>query len=135
MDKEHELVELARLAQQGHEEARDRLARHAEAGLKAYIYRMTLNRDETEDLCQEVLAEMFVKLEELNNVGGFRAWMYKIATNVVYAYHKKRQRKAAISASVFYRSFLEDHANSKHEDGLSNLLRQELSKTVMTAMR
>ena len=59
MDGEHKIVRLARLAQMGQDEAKNELARLAEAGLSTYIYRNTFDRELTEDLCQEVLAEMF----------------------------------------------------------------------------
>ncbi len=135
MDGEHEIVRLARLAKQGQEDAKNGLARLAEAGLSTYIYRITLDRDLTEDLCQEVLAEMFNELDNLKDVKKIRGWMYKIANTRILRYRRKKRRKAAISASVFYRDLLAEHPDHKQQDGLHHLLRQELSKTIMIAMR
>ncbi len=135
MDGEHEIVKLARLAQQGHEDAKNGLARLAEAGLSTYIYRITLDRNLTEDLCQEVLAEMFSELDNLKDVKKIRGWMYKIAYTRILRYRMKEKKKAAISASVFYRDILAEYPDHKQQDGLHHLLRQELSKTIMVAMR
>ncbi len=135
MDGEHEIVTLARLARQGQKDAKNGLARLAEAGLSTYIYRITLDKDLTEDLCQEVLAEMFAELDNLKDVKKIRGWMYKIANTKILRYRMKKRRKAAISASVFYRDLLAEHHDHKQQDGLHRLLRQELSKTIMIAMR
>ena len=77
---------------------------------------------------------MFSGLDNLKDVKKIRSWMYKIANTKILRYRMQKRRKAAISASVFYKDLFAGHTESKEEDGLRQLLRQELSKAVMTAM-
>jgi len=56
-----------------------------------YFYRMTANKDVSDDL----LGELFVKLVEkiYSYEGGcFDAWLFKIASNIFYDYLRARQR-------------------------------------------
>jgi len=135
MIDEQAWIELVRLAQQGQEESKNRLAREAQARVRAYVYRVTLDYDLAQDLSQETLLEMVRSLERLRDAGRFWPWLYRLAHSKIQEYYKYRQKKAAVSASVFYEDFLSQQAGHSEDDGLRHLLREELSKTVMTAMK
>ena len=55
--------ELVRQAQLGKQQSIDRLSELAAGALRAYIYRLTLNFDMTEDLSQDTLLEMVKSLK------------------------------------------------------------------------
>ncbi|UCE48255.1 MAG: RNA polymerase sigma factor, partial [Phycisphaerales bacterium] len=135
MVEEQAYVRLVRLAQQGHENCMSRLAEEAEARLRAYIYRVTLDHDLTQDLSQEALLQMVKSLQNLRNAERFWPWLYRIAQSKIQQYYKNRQKKAAISESDIYEDFLAHHASGGHEDGLAQLVRKDLSKKVMSAMQ
>jgi len=132
--REH-TANLVELARQGRQDAKDRLAREAAVRLRAYIYRVTLDHEVAEDLAQESMLEMLRSLTSLTSVEHFWSWVYGITHRKIQQYYRDRQRKAAISASVFYKDFLAHHPDPRSDDGLRRLLREELSRTVMTAMK
>ncbi|MHC4624943.1 MAG: RNA polymerase sigma factor [Planctomycetota bacterium] len=135
MIQEEGLIELVKWAQQGREEAKDRLARRAQGALRAYIYRVTLDRDVAQDLSQEALLEMIKSLSDLRDVSRFWPWLYRLAQSKIQQYYRYKQKKAAVSASVLYDDFLSQQPGRSEDDGLRHLLQEEMSKTVMTAMK
>lgn len=59
----------------------------------AYLWRHLNGREDTEDCFQEVFLRAFKAYERLDEEAYIRAWLYKIATNEVMSYHRKRNRK------------------------------------------
>lgn len=57
----------------------------------AYILRMTRDRGEAEDLCQETFLRAYRAYGRLNGGANHRAWLYKIATNTTLN-HIRRQK-------------------------------------------
>jgi RNA polymerase sigma-70 factor, ECF subfamily len=57
----------------------------------AYILRMTRDRGEAEDLCQETFLRAYRAYDRLNGGANHRAWLYKIATNTTLN-HIRRQK-------------------------------------------
>jgi RNA polymerase sigma-70 factor (ECF subfamily) len=57
----------------------------------AYILRMTRDRSEAEDLCQETFLRAYKAYGRLNGGANQRAWLYKIATNTTLN-HIRRQK-------------------------------------------
>jgi len=135
MLEEENYASLVRQAQQGQADAKDRLAREVEPRVRAYIYRVTLDKDITEDLAQDTMLQMVKSLEDLRDAEHFWPWLWGVANSKVQEYYRNRKRKAAISASVFYEDFLAQQPDRREKDGLRNLLREELSRTVMAAMK
>jgi len=63
------------------------------AEIFAYLWRHLYGRDDAEDCLQEVFLRAFKAYERLDGDANIRAWLYKIATNEVMSYHRKRNRK------------------------------------------
>lgn len=126
------LVELAQRGQQGY---MSQLVHEAKGRLCAYVYRVTLDHDLTDDLSQEILLQMMQSLEGLNQVERFWPWMYRIAHSKIQEHYKSKQRKKMLSASAFYKDFLTHRSDYYQEEGLKQMLHEELSKKVMTAMK
>ena len=53
MSEEQTWTELVKLAKQGHENCIDQLALKAQGRVRAYVYRVTLDYELTEDMSQE----------------------------------------------------------------------------------
>lgn len=58
-----------------------------------HIYRMTGNKKDAEDLTQEVFIRLYVKRSHINPEENFKAWLYKIATNIALDFLRKKTRQ------------------------------------------
>ncbi len=128
-------TELVRRAQKGRKEDVNKLAREAEGRLCAYIYRVTLNYDLTQDISQEVLLQMIKSLNHLRSVESFWPWLYRIAQSKIQEHYKAKYKKSPAYGTAFYQNFLSQRAKYHQEDGLSQLLQKELSKKIIVAMK
>lgn len=135
MAQEQIWTELVRQAQKGRKEEINKLAREAKGRLCAYIYRVTLNYDLTQDISQEVLLQMVKSLNHLKSVESFWPWLYRIAQNKIRQYYKAKYKKSPAFGEAFYKNFLSQRAKYHQEDGLRQLLQKELSKKVVVAMK
>ncbi|MBN1805367.1 MAG: RNA polymerase sigma factor [Sedimentisphaerales bacterium] len=135
MEQELKWTGLVRQAQKGQKEDMDKLAREAEGRLCAYIYRVTLNYDLTQDMSQEVLLQMIKSLNQLNSVESFWPWLYRITQNKIQEFYKAKANKNQALEEAFYKEFISQRAKYHQEDGLRQLLQKELSKKVVIAMK
>ena len=138
MTTEQTLIELVRSAQQGHVQSMNQLAEQVKGKLSAYIYRVTLDPDLTQDLSQETLLAMVKSINSLNRAECFWPWLYRIAQSKIQQHYRAKQKKAVVT-SASYRDFLwqsrlarDDH---HQDDGLHRLLQKELSKKIVVAMK
>jgi len=135
MSEEQKWTELVKLAQQGHDNSVDQLAHEAQGRLRAYVYRVTLDYELTEDLSQEALLQMVKSLDGLNKAESFWPWMYRIAQSKIQQYYKTRRKTALVSDSTFYQDFLSHRGDYQKDEGLQQLVHKDLSKKVMAAMK
>jgi len=135
MAQDQTWTKLVRQAQKGHKEDVNKLAREAKGRLCAYIYRVTLNYDLTEDISQEVLLQMFKSLNQLKSVKSFWPWLYRIAQNKIQEHYKVKHKKSPAFGEAFYKNFTLQRSKYHQEDGLRQLLKKELSKKVVVAMK
>jgi RNA polymerase sigma-70 factor (ECF subfamily) len=135
MAEEDTRSKLIQEAQRGREDCMSRLVHESRGRLCAYIYRVTLDHDLTEDLSQEILLQMVQSLGSLNQAERFWPWMYRIAQSKIQEHYKSKQRKKMISETAFYKDFLSQNGKQYAEDGLRQMLHEELSRKVMTAMK
>ena len=135
MTEEQTWTKLVKLAQQGHGNSVDQLALEAQGRLRAYVYRVTLDYELTEDLSQEALLQMVKSLDGLKKAESFWPWMYRIAQSKIQQYYKTKRKTALISEPAFYQDFLSYRSDSHKDEGLRQLVHKDLSKKVMTAMK
>ncbi|MHC4646361.1 MAG: RNA polymerase sigma factor [Planctomycetota bacterium] len=130
-----EFDNLVSKAREGDETAKNALVRAVEPFLRAYVYRVTLDHDLTQDLSQEGLLEMFKSLGKLREVERFWPWLYGVAQSKICQHYRDAQKRAAISGRIPYEGFASRQADDREDDGLRRAVRDELSRTVMSAMR
>ncbi|MGB2863932.1 MAG: RNA polymerase sigma factor [Sedimentisphaerales bacterium] len=135
MIEEQTWIKLVKLAQQGHGDSVDLLAREAQGRLRAYVFRVTLDYELTEDLSQEVLLQMIKSLDGLNKAESFWPWMYRIAQSKIQQYYKTKRKTALVSEPAFYEDFLSYRNDYQKDEGLRQLVHKDLSKKVMAAMK
>jgi RNA polymerase sigma-70 factor (ECF subfamily) len=72
------------------------LVRRYGDGVLGYLFRMTGNRDQAEDLFQETFKKVHEKARTFRG-GSFKSWLFTIATRVTIDTARRRKRTATIS--------------------------------------
>lgn len=91
---DHDLVARARARDML---AYDELIRRYQRKIYQLVYNMTSNREDAEDLTQDVFVKAYSALEHFKGDSSFYTWVYRIAVNRTINYLKKRKRNAALS--------------------------------------
>lgn len=63
--------------------------------LFGFLYRMTADKDNSEDMVQNVFLRMLKYRHTFKGDGEFRTWMYHLARNVLNDFHKRDKRQPA----------------------------------------
>ena len=63
-------------------EAFDEIVARYKDGIYNYVWRMVSNRDDAEDLAQEVFVRAFASIKAFRREANLRTWLYKIASNL-----------------------------------------------------
>jgi RNA polymerase sigma-70 factor (ECF subfamily) len=131
MDQKLDQIELIRRAQCGDRQCLGQLAKQARRRLYTYVYRLTQEDDLAQEIVQESLLEMCKVIGKLKQSDRFWPWLYGIAVNKLRRYYRteQTQRRVAISS-------LERNKTAKErQDGLENLVSEELKHIVSAAMK
>lgn len=88
---------LARRACAGDDGAFETLMQHYHGKLYGLVYNMTSNREDTEDLLQEVFAKAHASLPRFKGKSSFYTWVYRIAINRTINHLKRRRKRQALS--------------------------------------
>ncbi len=130
MHKDGDYNELVRQAQLGNRKSMDRLAAVAAERLYEHVYRITLQSNLSQDIVQESMLEMFKILGKLKKVDGFWPWLCGIAFNKIRHHKRSQRRHRTVGLSdMGYEPFGKDK-----QDGLADLISQELKQSVLMAM-
>ena len=90
-------TELVRRAQGDDLEAYQALMERYQPRIYSLIYNMTSNKEDTEDLIQDVFIKAHSALPKFKGKSSFYTWVYRIAVNRTINYVKKRKRRMALS--------------------------------------
>ncbi len=82
-------------AQKGSVSAFENIVTFYSAKIYNFAYRFTYDRDEAQDLAQEVFLRLYAKLREFDPSRPFRPWFYKLAVNVCINAVRGRKQEAA----------------------------------------
>ena len=82
-------------AQVGEPTAHERLGEMHGARLRYYVRRLVRDADAVEDVVQDTWLAVVRRIASLDDPGAFRAWMYRIARNLVTT--RLRRRRALLS--------------------------------------
>lgn len=91
---EKELVDRSR---KGDLDAYDMLVQRYQGKIYSLVYNMTSNREDTEDLVQDVFIKAHSALEKFQGKSTFYTWVYRIAVNRTINFVKKRKKRSALS--------------------------------------
>ena len=129
---------LVERAQNGDTSAFDVLVMKYSGKLYGLIYHMTSNREDSNDLLQDVFARAYRSLKRFRGQSAFYTWIYTIATNLTLNFLKKRSRRQTYSLDDIDQGierdqeFIEATSGSDpfREAGL-NELQQKLNEAMM----
>lgn len=130
--------ELVRRAQEGDLAAFDELVVKFSPRLYGMVYHMTSNREDTNDLLQDIFAKAYRSLKRFRGTSSFYTWIYAIGTNMTLNFLKKRKRRAAASLDDLDSGIQNDEAmvdighaaNPRHQSDVN-----ELQKKLNEAMQ
>ncbi len=71
-----------------------------ESDLENYARRMVFDRRDFEDALQNAVLRAFRAFDRYHDDASFRAWMFKILTNEIFAINRKRGRVAQFEVAV-----------------------------------
>ncbi|MGH9704217.1 MAG: RNA polymerase sigma factor [Candidatus Acidiferrales bacterium] len=94
-----EEASLLNRAQQGDQAAFTSLVEPWRAPLFGYIYRMTTQRQDAEDLLQDVLVRVLESLPQFRREARFKSWLFGIATHVCLD-HLRRKKRWRVEAQM-----------------------------------
>ena len=125
-------------AQSGDTLAFDQLVVRYSPRLYGMIYHMTSNKEDANDLTQDVFAKAYRSLNSFRGRSSFYTWIYAIGTNMTLNFLKKRNRRAAWSLDNLDSGIQNDEAmvdlahaaNPRHQSDLN-----ELQKKLNEAMQ
>lgn len=119
-DREQQEVEWIRRAQKGDEEAFSELVKRYQGRVFALVFHLVRQRDDAEDLAQEIFLKIYRAIKSYNFRASFGAWVSRIAVNHCYD-HMRRQRSSKLT---YYwqlpderRQMLETGAGAGEADG------------------
>jgi len=92
--EENRLVELSK---QGDEEAFGVLVKKYKTKVFNLAYSFTRDRENAEDLAQEVFIKVYYALEKFKFKSGFGTWLYRISVNHIKDYLRKHTKERHIS--------------------------------------
>jgi RNA polymerase sigma-70 factor (ECF subfamily) len=84
---------LVTLAKNGDMDAFTELALGHKERIFKTVCLMTKNRQDADDLCQEVFLHVYKNLKEFKGRSGFYTWVYRIAVHRTVNFLKKRKRE------------------------------------------
>lgn len=128
------LVELAR---QHEIAAYDELVRRYHGKLYGMIYNMTSNKEDAEDMVQEVFVTAYKSLGRFKGTSSFYTWIYRIAVNRTINFLKKRKRRMAYSLNDVDSGIETDEAFvelASRENPLRDLTLTELQEKLNAAL-
>jgi RNA polymerase sigma-70 factor (ECF subfamily) len=89
---EHTDEELMLRVQSGVADCYDVLVERYKVRLFNYLYRLTGNRDEAEEIAQEAFVKGYIHAGKYKTIARFSTWLYTIATNLVRNRIRSRSR-------------------------------------------
>jgi len=128
------LAAIITRAQQGDRTSMGQLAEVAEPRLLTYIFRLTLNQDLSEELCQKTLEKMVQSLKKLKNIDRFWNWLLRHAMGEVQHYYRDQKRRHEVETELLNREYFKQYVARNHHDGLDQSARIELSEIIYDAI-
>ncbi len=87
------------------------------------IFRIVNNREDAEDIAQEVFIKVFKSLDSYREESEFSTWLYRIAYNTTLSEMRKRK--------IVFSSFTDNFSNLREEELIENLEDLEMEEKIL----
>lgn len=130
--------DLVRRARDKDLAAYDELVRRYHGKLYGVLYNMTGNKEDAEDMIQEVFITAYKALPRFEGKASFYTWLYRIAVNRTINFLKKRKNRATLSLEEMDTAVERDEAyvermarDNPFRDATLTELQEKLNKAIM----
>ena len=130
---------LVAQASRGDLAAYDQLVRRYQTRIYSLAYNMTGNKEDAEDMVQDVFVKAFSSLKSFRGTSSFYTWIYRIAINRTINFLKRRKKKQAVSLNDVDEGVERDPAyvelsarESPVRDASISELQEKLNKALLT---
>lgn len=89
-------ISIIKRAQRGDQFALVQIYHEYKVAIYSLAHRITQDRDASEDIVQQVVEKVLLKIKYLNNRKGFNGWLKRIAYNQTIDYIKKKDKEISI---------------------------------------
>ena len=133
MDNSIDYRELVIQAQLGDRESVDSLTKLVRGRLYAYVYRIMLQHDLSEEIVQDSLLEMLKSLNKLERTDRFWAWLRKISSNKIRHHYGKRHHRTVSMSNTADGDWRRQKQND-NQSALAEVISRELKEIVFNAI-
>jgi RNA polymerase sigma-70 factor (ECF subfamily) len=126
-------IELMRRVKSGDNSAFTELMKRHYKSIMNYIYRFTNDRNDSEDLAQEVFLRVYRSVNEYKPRAKFSTWLYKIATNVCLTEIKLKGRMNKVSLDEIQEN-KQDIGDSNSPTGYDLIEKREIKDSIFQAL-
>ncbi|AGX02415.1 MULTISPECIES: RNA polymerase sigma factor [Bacillaceae] len=121
---------IQKIIKKGNEEAANELVSLYYREIYHYVYKQTLDQEQSKDLTQEIFINMLHGLHQFEGKRAlFRTWLYKIATYKIVDYYRSKHYKASRRMAD-----IEDLEIGSHEDSSESILQKEEIEAVLAVL-
>ena len=126
-------IELMLRVKRGDDGPFNELMRRHFKSVMNFIYRFTNDRDNSEDLAQEVFLRVYRSAKTYKPEAKFTTWLFKIATNLCITEFKYRNKEHTVSLDDI--SNTEDLKDSKISSGFDLTYRNDMRKIIFDTLK
>ena len=97
-----------------------------------FALKITKNKEIAEEVVQETFLAMYQSIEKLQNIDGFKSWLFSICHNQCYKYIKKETADVLLDEDTF--NIVLETSSDGSSELPEELLEAEMLKNIMTEM-
>ncbi len=127
---------LIKSIQNGDHQAFELLVRRYQRQVANLIYMTMGNRDDVEDIAQEVFIRVYRSLPKFKFDASFFSWLYRITVNLCIDEIRKRKIRRVLSLDYLTEDTLEkDRKNKDYSMASDSILTEEKQRVIQSALR
>ena len=126
--------DLVRIIIKKNPESYREIVKRYQRKLFVYLYHLTGNKEETEDILQNVFVKVYANLKKFKTQKKFSSWIYRIAHNEAINHMKKRNQKKFVSWEDIAINKEKMQISSHEKSPLESWIKKELKKEMEMAL-